>query len=191
MITGALVSNLGIFTGCAWSAAALWSHGRHFNQYVNTIRSFGVLPDAVTKVYALASLAFLGAGGALMLAPATWAGVAGTVLTAGVFGSFSAGALAGWWLNRTRPGLSCGCLGGYLSADLTGVSWVLPACLAVAVGLRLATGTQPLLAGASALESLNALAFAVVLSGFAVVIVELGSLQTRRALRVRSVAARA
>ena len=170
--------------GAFWGLSAGISHLSRLSDFRRTVGSFRVLPDRFVGPYANLAVASLLVGGAAILVPAPPIAYLGGALLVLVFVTFSVGSILAARSQDQSRKVSCGCLGGYLSSDLTPATWILPAGIAATIVVGMALG--PL--GAAQLISskgVPAVAVAAALSIALVLVVEAGATYYRRQLWLR------
>ena len=180
-----LLAAAGTLMGLGWGMAAGLGHLRQLRDFELTVARFAVLPRRMTRPFAWAAIAALLLGSLLLLIPMRALALAGGALLSATYLLFAVGALAAWWRQRrAMVRISCGCVGGYLAADLTALTWALPAGIGLAVLLGTLTGGI----GVGSLRTAAALygaALSVSLSTLLVLVVEAASTAHRHALWLR------
>ena len=170
--------------GAFWGLSAGISHLSRLSEFRRTVGSFRVLPHRFVGPYAHLAVASLLLGGAFILVPAPPIAYLGGALLVFVFLTFSAGSLLAARSQDQSRKVSCGCLGGYLSSDLTPATWILPAGIAATIVVGMALGPP----GAAQLinsEGFPAVAVSAALSTVLVLVVEAGATWYRRQLWLR------
>ena len=120
------------FWTIGWALATGLAHSIRFRMFEFAIARYGLLPDRAIRPFAVAVVITLVSVGCLSIArPAIFAVPAGLVV-ASLFAAFaSAEFLVYLRVRHNKWAISCGCLGGLISSELTALSWVLPAGIAV------------------------------------------------------------
>ena len=184
-MTPQVLAAAGTLMGLGWGLAAGLGHLRQLREFELTVARFAVLPRRLTRPFAQAAVAALLLGSLLLLIPVGALALAGGALLSATYLLFAAGAVAAWWQQRqAMVRISCGCVGGYLAADLTALTWTLPAGIGLAVLLGVLTGGI----GVGSLRLASApygAALAVSLSVLLVLVVEAASTAHRHDLWVR------
>ncbi len=167
--------------GAFWGLSAGISHLSRLSEFRRTVGSFRVLPGRFVGLYAYLAVASLLLGGTFILVPAPAIAYLGEALLVFVFVTFSAGSLLAARFQDQSRKVSCGCLGGYLSSDLTPATWILPAGIAATIVVGLALG-PPGAAQLLSSEGFPAATVAGALSILMVLVVEAGATWYRRQL---------
>lgn len=134
------LSDVAVWTGAFWGLSAGASHLIHMRDFEVSIRYFRVLPSHFVRAYAWVAASALVLGGGLVLLPDRALVRLGALALAVTFASFAVGAIAAVRRHDLAKTVACGCVGGYLSADLTPWTWTLPAGISGLLGAGLIAG---------------------------------------------------